>query len=46
MIDVINTMNTNIESCTNHFVQKAMSEVIPDEHGVRAGHRGRTAPTP
>ena len=32
VIDVVNTMNTNIESCTNHFVQKAMSEVIPDEH--------------
>ncbi len=32
VINVINTMNTNIESCTNHFVQKAMSEVIPDEH--------------
>ena len=34
IIDVINTMNTNIESCTNHFVQKAMSEVIPDERGA------------
>ena len=33
IINYINTMNTNIESCTNHFVQKAMSEVIPDGHG-------------
>lgn len=34
IIDVINTMNTNIESCTSHFVQRAMSQVIPDEHGA------------
>ncbi len=33
IINVVNTMNTNIESCTNHFVQRAMSQVIPDEHG-------------
>ncbi len=34
IIDYISTMNTNIESCTNHFVQRAMSQVIPDEHGA------------
>ncbi len=34
VIDAINRMNTNAESCTTHFIQRAMVEVIPnDEEG-------------
>lgn len=31
VIDVINKFNTNIESCTTHFIQRAMVEVIPGD---------------
>ena len=31
VIDVINRFNTNIESCTAHFIQRAMAEVIPSD---------------
>src|SRR5690606_23356860 len=29
--DAINRMNTNAESCTTHFIQRAMIEVIPGD---------------
>lgn len=31
VIDIINKLNTNVESCTNHFIQKAMVEVIQSD---------------
>jgi aspartate/methionine/tyrosine aminotransferase len=31
VIDVINKFNTNIESCTTHFIQRAMVDVIPGD---------------
>src|SRR5690606_24314317 len=37
VIDVINKLNTNAESCTTHFIQRAMVEAIPgDESGPQA----------
>ena len=37
VIDVINKMNTNIESCTTHFIQKGMVEAIEgDSSGPEA----------
>lgn len=31
IIDVINKLNTNVESCSPHFVQRAMVEAIPGD---------------
>jgi len=31
VIDVINKLNTNVESCSPHFVQRAMVEAIPGD---------------
>lgn len=31
VIDVINKLNTNAESCTTHFIQRAMVEAIPGD---------------
>jgi aspartate aminotransferase len=31
VIDVINKFNTNIESCTTHFIQRAMVDIIPGD---------------
>ena len=31
VIEIINQFNTNIESCTTHFIQRAMAEVIPGD---------------
>ncbi len=31
VIDVINKLNTNVESCTTHFIQRAMVEAIPGD---------------
>ncbi|RME56479.1 MAG: aminotransferase class I/II-fold pyridoxal phosphate-dependent enzyme [Caldilineae bacterium] len=37
VIDVFNKLNTNAESCTTHFIQRAMVEAIPgDESGPQA----------
>ncbi|HXF62101.1 MAG TPA: aminotransferase class I/II-fold pyridoxal phosphate-dependent enzyme [Caldilineaceae bacterium] len=37
VIDAINKLNTNAESCTTHFIQRAMVEAIPgDESGPQA----------
>ncbi|NJN81213.1 MAG: aminotransferase class I/II-fold pyridoxal phosphate-dependent enzyme [Caldilineaceae bacterium] len=31
VIDVINKINTNVESCSTHFIQRAMVEAIPGD---------------
>lgn len=31
VIDMINKLNTNLESCTTHFIQRAMIDVIPGD---------------
>jgi len=33
VIDIINKLNTNIESCTTHFIQRAMVEALEDTEG-------------
>lgn len=33
VIDIFNKLNTNVESCTTHFIQRAMVEAIEDTGG-------------